>query len=123
MFERKNDYEIRVEGFVESDFTGNVDTRKSLTGYVFTVCCGDVSWKSTLQSVVVLSTTEAKYMKITKAIKEALWMKGLITELGFPQGQMTFPFDSQCAIHLAKHQVFHERSKLIDVKMHFSEIL
>lgn len=80
---------------------------------------GVVSWKSTLQSVVALSTTEAEYMAITEAVKEALWMKGIISELCFKQPQVIIHSDSQSALHLAKHQVFHERSKHIDVKLHF----
>ena len=119
VFEMSKDQRVRVEGFVDSDYAGSIDTRKSLTGYIFTVCGGAVSWKSNLQSVVALSTTESEYMAITEAIKEAIWMKGLIAELGFPQDCVEVNCDSQSAIHLSKHQVFHERSKHIDVKMHF----
>ena len=58
-------------------------------------------------------------MALTEAVKEALWMKGLVSELGFKQDQVIIHNDSQSALHLAKHQVFHERSKHIDVKLHF----
>lgn len=44
---------------------------------MFTVCGGCVSWKSNLQKVVALSSTEAKYMVATEVVKEALWLKGL----------------------------------------------
>ena len=44
-----------------------------------------MSWKAILQPVVALSTTEAEYMAVTKAIKEALWLKELVTELGYKQ--------------------------------------
>lgn len=49
-----------------------LDTRKSMTGYIFIVYGGAVSLKSSLQKVVALSTTEAEYIASTKAIKEAL---------------------------------------------------
>ena len=68
---------------------------------------------------MALSTTEAEYMAITEAVKEALWMKGILSALGFKQHQVIIHSDSQSALHLAKHQVFHERSKHIDVKLHF----
>ena len=54
---------------------------RTLIGYVFTIGGCAISWKDTLQSIVALSTTEAKYMEITKACKEALWLKGLFGEL------------------------------------------
>ena len=46
---------VQVEGFVYSDYADSIDTRKSITGYVFKVCGGVVSWKAGLQSVVSLS--------------------------------------------------------------------
>ncbi|CAM8959013.1 unnamed protein product [Rhodiola kirilowii] len=108
-----------VEGFVDSDYAGSVDTRKSQTGLVFMVFGTAVSWKANLQKVVALSTTEAEFMAITEAVKEALWLKGIMAELGHGQECVKVHSDSQGAIHLSKHQVFHERSKHIDVRMHF----
>ena len=61
-----------VVGYVDSDYAGNLDKRRSLIGYVFTI---RGSWKATLQSTVTLSTTEAEYMTITEACKEALWLR------------------------------------------------
>ena len=111
--------QVKAEGYVDSDYAGSIDTRKSLSGYLFTVCQGTVSWKANLQTVVALSTAEAEYMAITEAVKEAIWLKGFVTELGFEQQQVVVHCDSQSAIHLSKHQVFHEKSKHIDVKLHF----
>lgn len=106
-------------GFVDSDFAGNIDTRESQFGYVFNLFGSAVSWRSSLQSVVALSTTEAEYIAITKAVKEGIWLKGLLNDFGIEQGTATIKCDSQSVLHLAKHQVFHERSKHIDVKLHF----
>ncbi|CAM8977517.1 unnamed protein product [Rhodiola kirilowii] len=64
-----------IQGFVDSDYVGNVDTRKSQIGLVFTVFGTAVSWKANLQKVVALSTTEVEFMAITEAVKEALWMR------------------------------------------------
>ncbi|CAM8877995.1 unnamed protein product [Rhodiola kirilowii] len=102
-----------VEGFVDSDYAGNLDTRKSQTGLVFTVFGTAVSWKANLQKVVALSTSEAEYMAITEAVKEVLWLKGIMSELGHGQRCIKVHSDSQRVIHLSKHQVFHERSKHI----------
>ncbi|XP_070021819.1 secreted RxLR effector protein 161-like, partial [Nicotiana sylvestris] len=70
-----------VVGYCDSDFAGELDKRRSTTGYVFTFAKTPVSWKSTLQSTVVLSTTKAEYMAITEAVKEAIWLQGLLKEL------------------------------------------
>ena len=51
--------EVNVEGFVDSDYAGNLDKRRSLTGYLFKLSGCTISWKASLQNVVVLSTTEA----------------------------------------------------------------
>ena len=49
-----------ITGFVDSDFVGCLDSRKSLTGYVFIAFGTAVSWKASLQKVVALSSTEAE---------------------------------------------------------------
>ncbi|KAG8475448.1 hypothetical protein CXB51_032200 [Gossypium anomalum] len=108
-----------VIGYVDADFTGDLDRRRSLTGYVFTIGGCAISWKATLQTTVALSTTEAEYMAITEACKEAIWLKGLFSELNEDLQISTVFCDSQSAIFLTKDQMFHERTKHIDVRYHF----
>ncbi|KAK4393955.1 Retrovirus-related Pol polyprotein from transposon TNT 1-94 [Sesamum angolense] len=52
------------------------DSRRSTTSYIFTLCGACISWKSQLQNIVALSTTEAEYIATTEAFKEAIWLKG-----------------------------------------------
>ncbi|KAH9762145.1 Integrase catalytic domain-containing protein [Citrus sinensis] len=66
-----------VVGFVDSDSATDNDRRRSITGFVFTMCGGAISWKSSLQSAVALSTTEAEYIALTEAVKEAIWLTGM----------------------------------------------
>ena len=110
---------ISILGYVDSDYAGDLDRRRSTTGYIFTLVGSAVSWKSTLQSIVALSTTEAEYMAATEAVKEAIWLKGLVAELSSAQLKSILKCDSQSAIHLIKNQRFHERTKHIDVRFHF----
>ena len=70
-----------VVGYVDSDYIGDLDKRRSLTRYVFTVGGCAISWKAILQSAIAMSTTEAAYMTVTEACEEALWLKGLFGEL------------------------------------------
>ncbi|KAK8506757.1 hypothetical protein V6N12_002201 [Hibiscus sabdariffa] len=65
-----------------------------------------------------LSTTKAEYMVVIEAAKEALWLIGLVKELGLQQGGVQLHCYSQSAIHLAKNQVCHARTKYIDVRFH-----
>jgi hypothetical protein len=117
MFESKQEVAC-VAGYVDSDYAGDLDRRRSTTGYVFTCGGGPVSWKATLQVATTLSTTEAEYMALTEASKEAIWLNGLASGLGIQQESVVVKCDSQSAIHLAKNQVFHARTKHIDVRYH-----
>ncbi|KAE8686610.1 Detected protein of unknown function [Hibiscus syriacus] len=108
-----------VVGYCDSDYAGDLDKRRSPTGYVFTFTKAPVSWESTLQSTVALSTIEAEYMAVTEAVKEAIWLHGFLGELGMEQKHIKVHCDSQSAIHLAKNQVYHARTKHIDVRCHF----
>ncbi|XP_042012165.1 secreted RxLR effector protein 161-like [Salvia splendens] len=108
-----------LEGFCDSDYASNKDNRKSQTGYIFTMYGSAVSWKSNLQSVVALSTTEAEYIALTDAVNESFWIRGMMEDLGEKQGKVAVNCDSSSAICLSKHQTFHERSKHIDVRLHF----
>ncbi|GKD92716.1 retrovirus-related pol polyprotein from transposon TNT 1-94 [Tanacetum coccineum] len=78
-----------------------------------------VSWKATLQHVVALSTTKAKYMALMEAVKEAIWLKGLLEELGVELNTVAVNCDNQGAIHLSRNHIFHERTKHINVRYHF----
>ena len=71
-----------VVGYYVLDYAGDLDKLRSTTGYVFTLAKALVSWKSTLQSIVALSMMEAEYMAITEAVKEAIWLQGLLDDLG-----------------------------------------
>jgi len=87
--------EFTVRGYVDSDFAGDLEKRKSTTGYVFIIAGGSVSWVSKLQTVVALSIIEAEYMAATQACKEAIWMKKLMEELGHKQEKIPLYCDSQ----------------------------
>ncbi|XP_052291667.1 uncharacterized mitochondrial protein AtMg00810-like [Citrus sinensis] len=87
-FERDDTLGQGVIGYVDSDYAGDLDKRRSTTGYVFTFAGGPISWKSTLQSIIGLSTTEAEYMAITEVVKEAIWLQGLLENLGFARSTL-----------------------------------
>ncbi|GJR28418.1 hypothetical protein Tco_1104650 [Tanacetum coccineum] len=110
---------VDVTGFVDSDYAKDPDKGRSIAGYAFLVQGCVVSWKTTLQHVVALSTTEAEYMALTEAVKEAIWLRGLLEELGVELNTVAVNCDNQGAIHLSRNHVFHERTKHINVRYHF----
>ncbi|RDX57878.1 hypothetical protein CR513_62847, partial [Mucuna pruriens] len=79
---------------------GDVDSRKSTSGYLITFAGGAVSWQSKLQKCVTLSTAEAEYVAVTEASKEMLWMKNFLRELGHDQDDYVVNCDNQSTIHL-----------------------
>src|SRR5271167_4009163 len=68
-------HSVCIHGFVDSDWAGDIDKRRSTSGYVFTMFGGAISWMSKRQPVVALSTTEAEYMAATHACKESIWLR------------------------------------------------
>ena len=83
-----------IVGYVDSDYAGDLDRRRSLTGYLFTFNNCTVNWKAQLQSVVALSTIEVEYTAAAKAVKEAIWLKGMLKELGVDQRSIMINCDS-----------------------------
>ena len=103
---------------MDVEYARDLNDRRSTTGYVFTLAGGLICWRSMIQSLVALSTTESEYMAVAEAAKEALWLTGLVKELVIQQGGVLLHCDSQSAIYLTKNQVYHARTKHIDVRFH-----
>ena len=74
---------------------------------------------SKLQDTVALSTTEVEYIATSHACKEAIWLRGLLREIGRLQNSVPIFCDSQSAIHLDINLVYHSKTKHIEVKYHF----
>lgn len=109
-----------LQMYCDSDYAGDVDTRRSTTGYVCTLNGGAISWSSRRQQTVAASTTEAEYMAAADTVKEALWLRKLMTDLGYQLGTITIQADNQSTMKLLKNPVNSMRSKHIDVLYHFA---
>jgi len=114
------DYSRYILGYCDADYAGDILSAKSTSGYIILLAGGIISWKSKLQSIIAQSTTEAEYIAINAVIKEAIYIKALLEELGFYK-QDKFPIytDNNGALLLAKNPIFHERTKHIAVKYHY----
>ena len=72
-----------LDAYVDASFAGDVDTRRSTTGYVFKISGGPVSWQSRMQTSVALSSMKAEYMAASSATQEAMWLNRLLYQFGF----------------------------------------
>jgi hypothetical protein len=106
--------------YSDSDYAGDIEDRKSTSGYVFMLNSGVVSWSSKKQPIVTLSTTEAEFIAVTSCACQAIWLRRILQQLGHNQeGPTTILCDNSSAIKLCKNSVLHGRSKHIDVRFHF----
>ncbi|KAG7312922.1 hypothetical protein JYU34_001322 [Plutella xylostella] len=113
--------EENVVGYCDADWASNIEDRRSCTGHVFLFQGAAISWASKRQLTVALSSTEAEYMSLTSAVQEALWLGQLHRELWSEQTDQPFIMycDNQSTIKLSGSDVYHARSKHIDVGYHF----
>ena len=110
------DASLKLQGYVDSDFAGDIDSRKSTTGFVFTLGGTTISRALNLQKTVALSTIEAKYVAATEAGKGMIWLHGFLDELGKKHKMGILHSDSQSTIFLAKNSAFHSKSKHIQMR-------
>ena len=104
---------LKLQGYVDADFAGDIDSRKSTTRFVFILGGITISWASNLQKIVTLSTTEAEYVAATETRNEMIWLHGFLDEFGKKQEMSILHSDSHSANFLAKNLAFHLKSKHI----------
>jgi hypothetical protein len=120
IYSKENEASHYIKGYCDADYAGDSSNFKSTSGYVFFLANGPISWKSKLQSIIAQSTTEAEYVAINAATKEAVYIKQLLKELNeFKQEIFPLYTDNNGALLLAKNPIFHERTKHIAVKYHY----
>ncbi|KAK9675902.1 hypothetical protein RND81_11G040000 [Saponaria officinalis] len=111
---------LKLIGFMDSDWAGSLDDRKSTSGNIFSLGSGAVTWSSKKQETVALSSSEAEYTAATSAVRQVLWLRKLLTDLGCVQTEATEIYcDNRAANAMSKNPAFHARTKHIDVQHHF----
>ena len=107
-----------LEGFVDADYAGDLDTRASTTGFLFRVYGGAVVWCSKKQTATATSTVEAEFRAASHAIKEAIWLKGLLEELHIPVEKTPLFCDNAGCIQNLKNHVNGKYTKHVAVAFH-----
>ena len=110
----------QLVGFSDADWAGDLDRRRSTSGYTFHVGLSLVSWSSRKQVTVARSSTEAEYVALSSATQEAIWLRRLLSDISSQECPTTLiNEDNQGAIELSKNAKHHERTKHIDIAHHF----
>ncbi len=111
---------LQLVGYCDADYAGDLDSRRSTTGYVFIMNGAAISWQSKRQPTIAASTTEAEYMAAAAAVKEALWLRKLLADFGLNISTVDIMADNQSAIKLLRNPISSLRSKHIDIVHHFA---
>ncbi len=106
-------------GYCDSDYAGDLESRRFTSGAVFTLHNGSVSWFSRRQTCVALSTTETEFFSAAEGTKEGIWLKHLHLKLGATESATPLRCDNQGAIALIHDPVFHHHTKHMDVRFFF----
>ncbi|WVZ78237.1 hypothetical protein U9M48_025983 [Paspalum notatum var. saurae] len=95
---------------------------RSTTGIAFFLGGNVITWQSSKQKVVALSSCEAEYIAMATAACQAIWLARLVSDMvavGTEPRAPELKVDNQSAIALARNPVHHDRSKHIDTKFYF----
>ena len=110
------------DGFLaysDTDWAGDLETRRSTTGYCIFLADGIVSWLSRRQRKVTLSSMEAEYVGMTEVAKQLTWIKSLFTEIKIDLPPFHLYVDNQRAIFLSSNSVQEGQTKHIDIPYHY----
>jgi hypothetical protein len=106
--------------YCDTDWAGDLETRRSTTGYCIFLADAIVSWCSRRQKVVVLSSTEAEYIAMTESARQLVWIRNLFKEIGHEiKHPLPLNCDNQGAMFLAENPAQEGRSKHIAIKYHY----
>jgi hypothetical protein len=109
-----------ILGYSDSDWAGDILSRKSTSGYIFLLAGGAVTWKSRKQQTVAISTTEAEYYAVSMAASEAIWLRNFTLELTIPVPSIQRPIQLFCdnlgCVYFTKDPTDHGRLKHIEIR-------
>ena len=110
--------DLRLVGYSDADWGGDLDEHKSTSGYAFLLSDGAICWSSKKQSCIALSTMESEYVACSATVQESIWLKRFLAQLGVCTRALepvTIHCDSMAALAYAKDPKYHEKTKHIDI--------
>ena len=105
--------------YADSDHAGDPDSSQSVTGYVWVLNGGAVSWQSVRQQVVALSSAEAEYYAASVAGTDVCYLRHLLADLGYAQGAPTVLFeDNMASIYMSRSSAMYHKARHIDTRVY-----
>jgi hypothetical protein len=112
--------DLSPTAFVDTDYGGCKDTRRSTSGYVFIMAGGPVTWSSKRQTTVALSTVEAEYVAMSRCAQQMVWMQSWLDEVDIEHSiPGLIKGDNRGAMALTKNTKDHGKVKHIDIRHHY----
>lgn len=123
--------DLYIKGYSDADWAGDIDGRKSTTGYIFSLSSdmarnNPISWNSQLQKTVALSSCEAEYMALREAVREGIYLSNIFNyinkelDLRYTYSIPLILVDNQSTIDLSHNPEYHKRTKHIDIMYHYT---
>ncbi|CAI7875093.1 unnamed protein product [Closterium sp. NIES-54] len=117
--ERLGEGKLFLTCFIDATWASEKDDSSSVGGYICVVGGGPASWRSKKQTETALSSFESEYMAMFHGVKEVIWLRRLLEEIGQEQKVATPLFcDSKGALGMARNAVLHGLNKHIRIKWH-----
>ncbi|CAN0840831.1 Retrovirus-related Pol polyprotein from transposon TNT 1-94 [Linum grandiflorum] len=111
---------LSLTAFADADYAGCLDTRRSTSGWCVKLGSSVISWHCKKQDRVAKSSTEAEYRSMSEVSSELVWLHRLLVELGvYCHVPVQLYADNMSAIHITTNPVLHERTKHIEVHVHY----
>lgn len=108
-----------LTGHCDASFAGE-KKYKSTTGYLFEVANGPISWKSKKQTITTTSSTEAEFVALCAATKEAIWLKNLALELSIiDERPIVIKCDNTSTISIAENEQAAKRTRHLGAQIHY----
>jgi hypothetical protein len=110
---------IDITAFVDSDWGGCIDTRRSTMGFIIHIANGPVAWKSKLMKTLALSSCEGEFMALTEVCREIMWLCRFLDEIGIAYNTPNIYCDSASAINWSLDPIQAQRNKHVELKYYY----
>ena len=114
----KRGAQVEVWGYSDSSHARDNETSRGRTGYVFLSAGAAISWRSSMMKLVTHSSCESKYVGLSEAGNEVVYLQQLQDEMCIGKDGVLILGDNESSLNFEENPVFHQRPKHIRIKYH-----